>query len=260
MRSKKISLEKCLIIALILINAVSIFGFSTFGLHPQLLSRWPWSVSIFAVSYPLFARLQIVAAFLALATMLTRVTRWEWLPSFLLLFFLSCGSELLGTTYGFPFGKYEYTGFLGPKIFDRVPWLIPLSWFFMAFYRIVLASLLLLAWDITLDPAMSHLAPFWLWNNPGDYYGMPASNLLGWFFTGLLLMVVLEWTAVRTWMSKVSSRYLALLYVVNLALPFGMCIAASLWIPVAVTCVIAAILFWVVPAGALSPAIPAANL
>jgi uncharacterized membrane protein len=41
-------------------------------------------------------------------------------------------SELLGTTYGMPFGSYSYTTLLGPKWFDWVPLLIPLSWLTMS--------------------------------------------------------------------------------------------------------------------------------
>ncbi|MBC7691840.1 MAG: carotenoid biosynthesis protein [Methylotenera sp.] len=251
--------ENILLTFLIVINAVSIFGFATFGLHPELLSRWPWSVSIFAVSYPLFARLQILVAFASLAVALSSVSRWRWWVSFAVLFSLSAASELLGTTYGIPFGRYEYTEFLGPAILGRVPWLIPLSWFFMAvpsyrlaqlavgeqsfaWLRVVVGSLLLLSWDITLDPAMSHLSPFWRWENPGAYYGIPARNLLGWFVTGLVLISVLESKFSRVWLSKVSSKFLVSFYLANLVLPVGMCVAAGLWLPVAITSGVAAAL------------------
>lgn len=255
----KYEFEEKLLIVLIAINSISLFGFTTFGLHPQLLARWPWSLSIFAISYPLFARLQIGVAFVTLVVALCRATGVRWLGTFVLVFVLSAGSELLGTTFGIPFGRYEYTSFLGPKIFGKVPWLIPLSWFFMAvpsfliadllvrgkssrWVRIILASLFLLVWDITLDPAMSYLAPFWVWDNLGTYYGMPFLNLVGWFVTGLVLMFVLDRPFSQGWMTemtKISSRFLVSLYLVNLALPFGMCIAASLWVPVAVTTIIA---------------------
>ena len=251
--------EIILLKLLIVINAVSIFGFATFGRHPELLSRWPWSISIFAVSYPLFARLQILVAFSALAAALSSVSRWRWGITFAIIFLLSSASELLGTTYGIPFGRYEYTELLGPAMLGRVPWLIPLSWFFMAvpsyrlarlavseqsfaWLRMVVGSLLLLSWDITLDPAMSHLSPFWRWENPGAYYGIPALNLLGWFVTGLVLMGVLELKFSQAWLSRVSSKFLISFYLANLILPVGMCVAAGLWLPVFVTSGVAAML------------------
>ena len=51
---------------------------------------------------------------------------------FCLIHLTSLTSELSGTTVGLPFGPYHYTAGLGPKWFDHVPLLIPLSWFMMA--------------------------------------------------------------------------------------------------------------------------------
>jgi len=129
-----------------------------------------------------------------------------------LLFFIcatviSATAELTGTKTGWPFGGYEYTNFLGPKLFGRVPVAIPLSWFYMSFasfaladaivaarniarralWSIVLGTWLLTAWDLVLDPSMA--APnmayihFWIWHEHGPYFGMPLRNLVGWFIT-----------------------------------------------------------------------------
>jgi uncharacterized membrane protein len=111
-------------------------------------------------------------------------------------YLVSLGSELLGTTYGIPFGAYSYTALLGPKWFDRVPLLIPLSWFTMAWAvwclalpwakgwaAVGLGTALLVAWDLLLDPAMSKVTSYWVWGEVGRYYGMPWSNLAGWAIT-----------------------------------------------------------------------------
>ena len=58
--------------------------------------------------------------------------------------------------------------------------------------RVAVGALWLTAWDLALDPAMSHLTPYWRWDDRGAYYGMPWTNLLGWYATGLVLMVVLD--------------------------------------------------------------------
>ena len=42
---------------------------------------------------------------------------------------ISACAELTGTKTGWPFGGYEYTDFLGPKLLGRVPVAVPLSWF-----------------------------------------------------------------------------------------------------------------------------------
>jgi len=245
-------IERALMGLLIGINGISIFGFSTFGLHPQLLARWTWAPPIFAASYAFFAKAQIVVSGLVLLISLARACRAQWLLSFAALYALSLTSELLGTTIGIPFGKYEYTPLLGAKLFDHVPFLIPLSWFFMAVpsyaltlqllpqlkrsaTRILAAAFLLLAWDLTLDPAMSLLTPFWRWETAGPYYGMPLLNLFGWFVTGLALMSVLELGNARRWIRALSPGFYRSFYAANLLLPFGMCAAAGLWLPVILT-------------------------
>mgnify|MGYP003346432674 CR=1 FL=1 len=63
------------------VNAVSVFGFATFGLHSELLGRWPWAAPVFGQAYPFFARVQIALAFLALAVALFRTCGTRWLPS-----------------------------------------------------------------------------------------------------------------------------------------------------------------------------------
>jgi uncharacterized membrane protein len=126
---------------------------------------------------------------------------------------ISLGFELLGTGTGWPFGAYEYTAGLGAKVLDRVPYTIPLSWFYMGFAAYLLASAilaqlpvqrrgvlgvlfggwLLMAWDLVLDPAMAHESlplKFWVWHQTGSYFGMPLQNLLGWIGTGVAFMAV----------------------------------------------------------------------
>jgi putative membrane protein len=53
--------------------------------------------------------------------------------------FLSLGSELLGTSTGFPFGDYSYLSGLGYKIAGLVPFTIPLSWFYMGLASYLIA-------------------------------------------------------------------------------------------------------------------------
>jgi len=125
--------------------------------------------------------------------------------------FLSLGSELLGTSTGFPFGAYSYLSGLGYKILDLVPFTIPLSWFYMGFVSFLLAgttltanshwlhrleaialgAMMLTAWDFVLDPAMSQAQyPFWEWHQFGAFFGMPLQNFAGWMATGALFMTV----------------------------------------------------------------------
>jgi uncharacterized membrane protein len=137
----------------------------------------------------------------------------RWLSFMLPAIGLSLSSELLGTSTGFPFGAYGYLSGLGYKIAGLVPFTIPLSWFYMGLCCYLLArvgverrswqpwvkqlgaiaigALLLTAWDFVLDPAMSQTPyPFWEFQEPGIFFGMPYRNITGWLGTGALFMTI----------------------------------------------------------------------
>ncbi|MDO3704604.1 carotenoid biosynthesis protein [Micromonospora sp. C28SCA-DRY-2] len=135
--------------------------------------------------------------------------------------------EALGVATGFPFGNYDYSGQLGPKL-AGVPLVIPLAWTWMAWpawltavrlstapgpaapadrhpgspvavrlavRRIALAALGLATWDLFLDPQMV-AEGHWVWRDatpalPG-LPGIPVSNYLGWLLFAVLLMTALR--------------------------------------------------------------------
>ncbi|WP_328418903.1 carotenoid biosynthesis protein [Micromonospora sp. NBC_00389] len=137
--------------------------------------------------------------------------------------------EAIGVATGVPFGSYDYSGELGPKL-AGVPLIIPLAWTWMAWpawlaavrltggngstaggngstaggsgstadrrvRRVALAALGLAAWDLFLDPQMV-AEGYWTWRNatpalPG-LPGIPVSNYLGWLLFAVLLMSALR--------------------------------------------------------------------
>lgn len=247
-----VSLEWSALGVLILFTVMTLAGYASFGLHPELLARYPDSVAFYTVAFDFFAQAQVWLAFGVLALFLVLRVGARWLGAFAAVYLVSLGSELLGTTVGLPFGEYHYTSALGPKWFAHVPVVIPLSWFFMALpsyalarawlpgasrrtARIFFASLLLLGWDLILDPAMSHATAYWVWAEPGTYYGMPWLNLFGWYVTGLALMGCLSALRADGWIASLPLGWLATFYAVNLFLPLGMSAAAGLWGAVAAT-------------------------
>lgn len=147
---------------------------------------------------------------------------WRWLGFMAPAIAVSLSAELLGTSTGFPFGAYHYLTGLGYKIAGLVPFTIPLSWFYLGFSAYLLAymglsslgrlrlpaailfgALLLTAWDFVLDPAMSQTTmPFWAWDQPGAFFGMPYQNFAGWFGTGAVFMTV----ATLLWQVKPLAR------------------------------------------------------
>lgn len=235
--------------SLYLVAAASVAGFGVFRAWPMLLNS-PGANAFYPKAFELFPRVQILLAFAVLAIVLVARAGWRWVLPFAAIYAVSLGSELLGTTVGVPFGPYEYTHLLGAKWFSHVPLLIPLSWFTMALpsyalasrgaaggrtRRVIVASLLLLAWDLSLDPAMSGATTYWRWGSKGAYYGMPLSNLVGWFVTGLALMAVFAAMQADEWIDRLPRRWLAAYYGANLALPLGMAVAAGMWVAVLAT-------------------------
>lgn len=101
--------------------------------------------------------------------------------------------------------------------------------------RILFGSLILLSWDLALDPAMSLVTKYWIWGTEGPYYGMPLLNLGGWYFTGLVLMAALAMLRADRWVVALPLGWLVAFYAANLVLPVGMSIAAGLWGAVAAT-------------------------
>jgi len=235
-----------------LFTASAVLGYLTFGLHPNLIPDSDFSRKFYALSFKLFARAHIVVAAIVLAVKMYRRSDSRWILGFGAVALVSFLSEYIGTGYGFPFGGYEYTGLLGYKLGGRVPFLIPISWFLMALPswvvangvfpgrsgtmpRMVFAGYLLTAWDLVLDPAMSYLTPYWVWETPGPFFGMPWVNLAGWMGTGLVLMGVLEGLGVGEWTSRLEVKWALAYYVLVLLMPAGMLAAAGILTPIAVT-------------------------
>jgi uncharacterized membrane protein len=224
------------------IVVASLLGYGIFSSRPDLLIQvdpearfFVWAFHSFAVGNMLFGGLAVVAEALYR-------NRRPALFAFLAVYLVSLTSELLGTSYGVPFGAYSYTALLGPKWFERVPLLIPLSWFTMGWVvwviarcwtkgwmAVLLGTTLLVAWDLLLDPAMSKVTSYWVWGDVGNYYGMPWSNLAGWGITGFVLLALLRWLAPQP---DGSFKFALSVYFVNFALPLGFCVLNGYWIAV----------------------------
>ena len=120
---------------------------------------------------------------------------------------LSWAVEHLGVTTGFPFGSYGYTAALEPKVVGVVPLAIPFAWLLVvpaavgmaerlvtrggALVQMLVAALLALLLDVTIEPVAVHINGYWVWREAGFYYGVPASNFVAWWLTSLLLVGVL---------------------------------------------------------------------
>lgn len=238
-------------------------------LSPMGMAMFGWGMSGGGVVY-------IILGALAVALYAQRLLGLGMLLGFLLpSVFLSLGSELLGTSTGFPFGHYGYLSGLGYKVAGLVPFTIPLSWFYVGFCTYVLAraaleargvqgwlkqtgaialgALLLTAWDFVLDPAMSQTPyPFWEFQDLGQFFGMPYRNLTGWLGTGVVFMAVAAffWRGKSVRLTRPQLVTPLVIYLVNFA--FGALITVGeldvrFWIPTAIGVLLGvtpAVLLW----------------
>lgn len=174
-------------------------------------------------------------------------------------------SELIGTT-GFltwngialPFGGYEYTQWLGPKMFDHVPYFIPPSWFAMSLVSLDLArraftskwaavlmgTVFMVLWDVSLDPAMTLGSPvFWTYSVEGVYFGMPLSNWVGWFVVSLIIIAGYEYIGGGL---PELSEWAPWMYILNCAFPLGLCLLNGLYSPFVLGVIATAIPFLII--------------
>jgi uncharacterized membrane protein len=129
---------------------------------------------------------------------------WRTLAVFFVIaFVVSWCYESLSIATGFPFGYYHYTEKLGLKL-GAVSLLIMPAYFAMCYlswhlahilldkfdqhadrlqkFAIpVLATFIMVMWDLSMDPARSTIDQSWVWRDGGSYFGVPFSNFLGWF-------------------------------------------------------------------------------
>jgi uncharacterized membrane protein len=113
--------------------------------------------------------------------------------------------ESISLRTGFPFGYYRFTDLMGPKLFD-LPILLALAYLGMGYLSWVLAvvildcqneplsgrkivllplaaSVVMTAWDFSMDAVWADIDHAWVWRDGGSYFGVPPSNFFGWFLT-----------------------------------------------------------------------------
>jgi len=157
-------------------------------------------------------------------------------------------SELIGTTGWFtvggialPFGEYQYTQWLGPKIAGHVPYFIPPSWFAMSIISLDLArrvtprrtgalllgTLFMVLWDVSLDPAMNRAFPFWEYGVDGFFFGMPLSNWVGWATVTFVILLGYEYIAKG---KPIENEWAPWVYALNCLFPVSICLLRDLYL------------------------------
>ncbi|HSJ65498.1 MAG TPA: carotenoid biosynthesis protein [Gemmatimonadaceae bacterium] len=216
------------------------------------IMTWPYAVEVYAAANRYAGPLYVVLG--ALAVLAHATGALGGVRAFAMLaaaFALSLSAELVGTGTGLPFGEYAYTPMLGYQLGGRVPFPIPLSWFYMLYGCLAMcgrrlparddlrsrllwaavAGAMLTAWDISLDPAMSYATRHWYWIEEGPFYGMPWVNFAGWMLTGTMVAFAMLLVAPPSrFARRVSPSPIPIIvYAVNGLMPLAMVARAGLW-------------------------------
>jgi uncharacterized membrane protein len=136
------------------------------------------------------------------------------------------GISALGAATGIPFGPFMFTAKLEPKIFNTLPWAMPLIWVVVilnsrgtarlilrpwrkiktyGFWLIGLTATLVLLFDFAFDPFASRVKHFWLWSPtkfPLTWQSAPLINFLSWGIVTLLILVFVTPALINKQLSK----------------------------------------------------------
>ncbi len=178
-------------------------------------------------------------------------------------FVIGLTSEIVGVNVGIPFGRYKYVSLIAPRVLG-VPLSVPIMWGFYAyltyliassiiirkdiigiFLRVTYASLLMVTLDLAMDPFMASKIQAWLWLGGWGptWFGIPASNFIGWFIVSFAILFTHEVVAGNS--SSPRAVVLAIPYVClvmyftsfigsELAAPIAALLVALLSIPIAI--------------------------
>jgi uncharacterized membrane protein len=185
------------------------------------------------VPVDIFFALSFALLFFALAQAIYEIGLTKTFVFFAITAVVGFLAEVLGTSSGFPFGKYTYGvylggSYLGPEVLG-VPEVVPLIWFVITYICfsqtfgglgefdwlqkarnfprsmiliIALTAFGAMAWDLIVDPMFTSYG-YWVWSssNPGPkLYGVPLTNFAGWFAVSFLMLglVVLAFNSKRS--------------------------------------------------------------
>lgn len=156
---------------------------------------------------------------------------WRGATAALWIWILALAVEYVGVTTGVPFGRYIYTDMLGLKLDGAVPLPIPFAWLLVVpgaistarllgikgRMLISAAPLLIVLFDLLLEPFAVYILGYWTWLEYGPYYNVPSTNFLAWGAVGLALtLLVLLLCGRRVTHAPVLPQLPALLFVLNI--------------------------------------------
>lgn len=175
---------------------------------------------LIGISNAIIAILTVTTSFLFLLAHGSQTLGWRNLVAyFVIAVVVSFALEAIGVATGIVFGHYYYTNQIGPKLLG-VPPLIQLAYAAMGYASLMiarvlldvrktpvrlgsilgvtlLAAMIMVAWDLTIDPYQSTVSGVWIWQNGGQYFGVGIHNFVGWLVAVFVFMFLYQLYAAR---------------------------------------------------------------
>jgi len=132
------------------------------------------------------------------------------LALFLICTAIAFAMENIGIATGFPFGRYHFEVGRDLPYIGKAPLVVGPLWFGMGYFSWIVAGVLLdgadfrlkqrfsaialpvvaafamTQWDLVMEPPSATISKAWIWHDGGAFFGVPASNFLGWLLTAWL--------------------------------------------------------------------------
>lgn len=224
--------------------------------------------------------LEVTLLLLATATTIFALERQLPMQNVLLVLaatsFIGGAAHTLGAISGIPFGQFTFTDELGPELFQRLPWAMPLIWIVVVlnsrgtarlilrpwrktknygFWLIGLATVLTVLFALTFDPFASRIEHYWLWTPvkfPLTWQGAPLVNFLSWGIVTLLILAVVTPAFINKQLSRRGTPdFHSLCVWLGSILIFGIaCAQNGLWPAAAVDAAIGIVIFILAAYGA----------
>lgn len=174
---------------------------------------------------------------------------------------VSWSYEHVGVETGLIYGAYHYTDALGLKL-GHVPIIIPIAWFMMIYPSYIIANLIgsgrqmmtrdkkknnnpitlvqilwlsflsaviMTAWDLVVDPYLSGLTErAWIWEDGGQYFGVPLHNFGGWLLTTFTIYFVFRLLSERKFQMHTSRRPLTTSIILLPLISYGATMIANI--------------------------------
>ncbi len=137
--------------------------------------------------------------------------------------------HILGVKSGIPFGPFIFSPEIGEKMFNTLPWAMPLLWVVVVlnsrgvarlvlrpwrkmrtygFWLIGMTALFTMLFSCALEPFASHLKHYWIWTAGSisiTPHGAPLSNSIGWFMVTALMLAFVTPALINKQLSKRSA-------------------------------------------------------